>query len=58
MEAWNLRMMKTVQTQKAWYVMIHKEATSLVGFFSEVCVFWPAGAEESAVIKKLPQSLM
>jgi hypothetical protein len=59
--AWKI-MLKTVQKMEAWLVKFQREKLktlfrAIVTLVVKILCFWLAGAEESAVINKIPELL-
>lgn len=55
--AWEIRILRVVQIRKAWLVKFQREAKTTEPFEFRLLWFWLAGAEESAVINKIPELL-
>lgn len=52
-------MLRKLQMKEAWLVKFQREAKTLLSHLCDESVgVWSAGAEESAVVKKRPASLM
>ena len=59
---WNFGLEKSLRVKSsaddgAWLVRFQREAKTLPGSLCEAPWFWLAGAEESAVINKIPEPL-